>query len=127
MTYVHKKMRMFKKIDDVQFCWKRSDGRMKNYQSALDARAWCANLGDRRQYILDLVKRGDGKVCVDLKKFENQIRAKKEEQILKGVVANSTDVSRSLVTTKPFCHITITGKSRSVTVSTKPTKQNSKT
>lgn len=107
MTYASQKMRMFKNFDEVQLCWKRSDGRMKNYQSALDARAWCDSREDRKQYILDLVKRGDGKVCKDLRKFGTDInptqttkfqKPKKpttlgtEETKLVGVLANSTEV-----------------------------------
>ncbi|XP_044268560.1 centromere protein F-like [Tribolium madens] len=61
MSYVNKKIRVFKEAGDIEIHRKRSDGRMKTYTSATDARAWCDSTEDRRQHILDLVRQGDGK------------------------------------------------------------------
>lgn len=61
-SYVNKKIRVFKEAGDIEVIRKRSDGRMKTYTSATDARAWCDSTEERRQHILDLVRQGDGKV-----------------------------------------------------------------
>ena len=62
MSYVNKKIGAFREAGDIEVQLNRSDGRMKVYASATDARAWCDISEDRRQYILELVKRDYGKV-----------------------------------------------------------------
>lgn len=66
MSYVHKKDRVFREAGDTVVRAKHSDGRLKSYQSALDARAWCNSKEDRRQYILELIRQGNGKVSTYL-------------------------------------------------------------
>ncbi|XP_063918453.1 myosin-8-like [Zophobas morio] len=61
MSYVNKKIGAFREAGDIEVQLNRSDGRMKVYASATDARAWCDISEDRRQYILELVKRDYGK------------------------------------------------------------------
>lgn len=63
MSYVAKKTRVFKGLDDPpEVLRKRSEGRMKTYPSATDTRAWAEESEDRRTHILDLIKEGGGKV-----------------------------------------------------------------
>ena len=62
MSYVNKKLRAFHDVNHVEVRRKRSEGRMKTYISAIDARSWCGSKEDRRQHILDLIRQGDGKV-----------------------------------------------------------------
>lgn len=63
MSYVEKKTRLFNTIDEPpEMPRKRSDGRLKTYHSATDARAWSDITEEQRVYILDLVKQGSGKV-----------------------------------------------------------------
>ncbi|KAJ3654179.1 hypothetical protein Zmor_013387 [Zophobas morio] len=61
MSYVNKKLRAFHDVNHVEVRRKRSEGRMKTYISAIDARSWCGSKEDRRQHILDLIRQGDGK------------------------------------------------------------------
>lgn len=66
-SYVNKKTRVFQDGGDApEVVRKRSEGRMKSYPSATDARAWCIINEDRRQHILELIRVGGGKVHVFL-------------------------------------------------------------
>lgn len=63
MSYVGKKTRLFNTIEEPpELPRKHSDGRLKSYNSATDTRAWSDISQEQRDYILDLVRRGDGKV-----------------------------------------------------------------
>lgn len=62
-SYVNEKTRVFRDpCDTVEPGRKRSEGRMKTYPSATDARAWTIVNEDRRQHILELIQYGGGKV-----------------------------------------------------------------
>lgn len=55
---------MFRDTDTApQVARKRSEGRMKTYPSATDARAWSDETEERRQHIIDLIKQDMAKVC----------------------------------------------------------------
>lgn len=63
MSYINRKGKLFNVSGDGELVKKRSDGRMKTYRSATDARAWCNDSEERRQYILECVSRREqGKV-----------------------------------------------------------------
>ncbi|GLV37899.1 hypothetical protein CBL_06399 [Carabus blaptoides fortunei] len=59
-SYISKKQKVFRdgmcQAGDIGLCRKRSDGRMKNFASCTDTRAWCIQDEERRQYILDLIQ-----------------------------------------------------------------------
>lgn len=61
-TYVHKKQRAFRDANNVELLPRRSEGRMKTYPSATDARAWCDETEERRQHIIELIRRDIKKV-----------------------------------------------------------------
>lgn len=71
MSYVSKKTRIFREAGDIEVSLKHSDGRLKSYQSAVDPRAWCDSREDRRQYILELIRQGNGKVSKLCQKNSN--------------------------------------------------------
>lgn len=57
MSYVNHKTRLFRDAGDIPGVVKRrSEGRMKIYPSATDARTWCVETERRRQQILDLIR-----------------------------------------------------------------------
>lgn len=62
MTFVNKKARLFLKRSDVKLERRRSEARLKTYPSAIDLRAWCDIVEDRRQHILELITKGKEKV-----------------------------------------------------------------
>lgn len=62
MTYVNKKTRVFMERGDFKPERRRSEARLKTYPSAVDLRAWCDDVEDRRQHILELVMKGAEKV-----------------------------------------------------------------
>lgn len=58
-TFISKKDRVFYdccECGEPELIRKRSDGRMKTYESATDTRVWATKDEDRRNYIVDLVK-----------------------------------------------------------------------
>lgn len=61
-TFLARKEKVFIDYGDCCDCGepelarKRSDGRMKTYGSATDARVWATRDDDRRNYILDIIK-----------------------------------------------------------------------
>ncbi|KAJ8920804.1 hypothetical protein NQ315_004945 [Exocentrus adspersus] len=57
-TYIQKKGRLFLDRGDIKPERRRSEGRLKTYPSAIDVRAWCDIIEDRRQHILELVNKG---------------------------------------------------------------------
>lgn len=61
-SYLNRKTRAFREENDVEVAARRSEGRLKNYPSATDARAWGDDIEERRQYILDLIKKDVAKV-----------------------------------------------------------------
>lgn len=66
MSYVAHKARVFRDAGDLpDVVRKRSEGRMKTYPSATDARAWGVDGEDRRQHLLDLVKADHEKVIIN--------------------------------------------------------------
>lgn len=62
MTYVNKRTRLFLDRSDVKLERRRSEARLKTYLSAIDVRAWCDIVEDRRQHILELINKGNEKV-----------------------------------------------------------------
>lgn len=61
-SYVNKKDRAFRDANTLDLNPRRSEGRLKTYPSATDARAWCDETEERRQYIIDLIKKDIAKV-----------------------------------------------------------------
>lgn len=60
-SYVQKKSRVFKEAGEPQpLLPKRSEGRLKRYPSATDARAWTLENEDRRQHILEFLQQKGG-------------------------------------------------------------------
>ncbi|XP_018333953.1 girdin-like [Agrilus planipennis] len=55
MSYVAKKANCFKDEGFEELLPRRSEGRLKAYRSATDARCWTDECEDRRQYILELL------------------------------------------------------------------------
>ncbi|CAH1175728.1 unnamed protein product [Phaedon cochleariae] len=55
MTFVNRKTRLFMDRGDLKPERRRSESRLKTYPSAIDVRAWCDTVEDRRQHILELV------------------------------------------------------------------------
>lgn len=64
-SFVNKKSRAFRDAGDNQLIPRRSEGRLKTYPSATDARAWCDETEERRQHIVDLI-RGNVAKCVSI-------------------------------------------------------------
>lgn len=62
-SYVNKKERAFR--EGHELLPRRSEGRMKTYPSATDARAWCDVTEDRRQHIIELIRQDISKVRVE--------------------------------------------------------------
>lgn len=61
-SYVHKKQRAFRDVNTAELLPRRSEGRMKTYPSATDARAWCDETEERRQHIIELIRKDISKV-----------------------------------------------------------------
>lgn len=61
MSYINRKMRLFKRVNGSQLEPRRSEARLKTYQSAIDVRAWCGVVDDRRRHILELVTKSKEK------------------------------------------------------------------
>lgn len=61
-SYINKKQRLFRAAGDNELLKKRSDARMKTYDSCTDNRAWKIEDEERRQHILELVKQRTKKV-----------------------------------------------------------------
>lgn len=56
-SYVNKKSRIFREAGEPQpLLPKRSEGRLKRYPSATDARAWTLENEERRQHILEILQ-----------------------------------------------------------------------
>ncbi|KAJ8950847.1 hypothetical protein NQ314_007769 [Rhamnusium bicolor] len=75
MTYVNKKTRIFLDRGDLKPERRRSESRLKIYPSAIDVRAWCDIVEDRRQHILELVTKGAEKCAGKLIPLEAIIDA----------------------------------------------------
>lgn len=62
-SYVNKKQRAFNDANTPDLAPRRSEGRMKTYPSATDARAWSDENEERRQHIVELIRKDISKVC----------------------------------------------------------------
>nr|XP_023028983.1 intracellular protein transport protein USO1-like [Leptinotarsa decemlineata] len=56
MSFVNKRARVFMDRGDLRPVRRRSEARLKTYPSAVDLRAWCGRVEDRRQHILELIQ-----------------------------------------------------------------------
>nr|CAD7428852.1 unnamed protein product [Timema monikensis] len=57
MTFINKRIRLFEDGDKAGILVrKRSEGRLKEYESATDIRSWCLNTEDHRRYLLELAR-----------------------------------------------------------------------
>lgn len=65
-SYVHKKDRAFRDANTLDLVPRRSEGRMKTYPSTTDARAWCDEIEERRQHIIDLIRKDISKVVFEI-------------------------------------------------------------
>nr|XP_023028951.1 stress response protein NST1-like [Leptinotarsa decemlineata] len=87
MSYVNKKTRVFRQLpEDAEVIHVRSEGRMKDYPSATDARAWSDNVEERRQHILEYQAKNKGpclEKIIPLDVLINAIVANKNMQIRK--------------------------------------------